>query len=60
MKLSNTIKTGCPPTSKPNVPYAENKVQQMAPSKLTAVLYPNPTRGIVGLVGLVGLIGLMG
>jgi hypothetical protein len=43
MKLSNTIKTGCPPTTKPSVPYAKNKAEQTAQTKSTVALYPNPS-----------------
>ena len=44
MKLSNTIKTGCPPTIKPSVPFAKDKAQQTAQTKSTVALYPNPSR----------------
>jgi hypothetical protein len=43
MKLSNTIKTGCPPTTKTSVPIAKNNAQQTAQTKLTVALYPNPS-----------------
>jgi uncharacterized delta-60 repeat protein len=43
MKLSNTIKTGCPPITKTSVPFAKNNPQQTAQTKLTVALYPNPS-----------------
>jgi hypothetical protein len=43
MKLSNTIKTGCPPTTKPSVSFAKYEAQQIVQPKLSVVLYPNPT-----------------
>jgi hypothetical protein len=43
MKLSNTAKTGCPPITKPSVPYTKNTDVKMEVQKLSVLVYPNPS-----------------
>jgi hypothetical protein len=43
MKLSNTAKTGCPPITKPSVPYSKNADVKMDEQKLSVLVYPNPS-----------------
>jgi hypothetical protein len=43
MKLSNTAKTGCPPITKPAVPYSKNAEVKMDEQNLSVLVYPNPS-----------------
>jgi hypothetical protein len=42
-KLSNAIKTGCPPTTRPSVPYTKNADVKLDIQKLSVSVYPNPS-----------------
>jgi hypothetical protein len=43
MKLSNTAKTGCPPITKPSVPYTKNADVKVEVQRLSVLVYPNPS-----------------
>ncbi len=43
LKLSNAIKTGCPPITKPSVPYSKNADVKKDVQKLSVLVYPNPS-----------------
>jgi hypothetical protein len=42
-KLSNTVKTGCPPVTKPAIPYAKTTENPTKTNQLSVLLYPNPS-----------------
>jgi hypothetical protein len=42
-KLSNAIKTGCPPITKPSLPYSKNGEENLNVEKLSVLVYPNPS-----------------